>query len=321
MSMNLEILDDQKLYKLCKLYGEQTEKWRYKFMGLLPEVYRRKLYEKKGFDSVFEFAKKLAGLSEEQVRRVLNLEKKFEETPVLKNLLTSGEVSVNKLARVASIATQENQEALAEQVKILPQAALETLVRDEKSVQQELKNENGLDESLFEEKSVRTHNNTSEQSGAKRNQNIELELSDEVRQKLLELQQKEIDVNTLILEMLQKRELEIAQEKEQIAEEMSGNGNGNTNSHTPMLARLEQTRIKPTRHIPIKIKKLLHKEHGNKCSIPNCKNPAEAIHHTQRFSLSHTHDPRYLAPLCRNHHIIAHSIDLKFQQKRMLATS
>lgn len=27
----------------------------YKFIGLLPEVYRRKLYEKKGFSSIFEF--------------------------------------------------------------------------------------------------------------------------------------------------------------------------------------------------------------------------------------------------------------------------
>ncbi len=49
----------------------------------------------------------------------------------------------------------------------------------------------------------------------------ELELSDEVNQKLFELQQKGIDVNELILEMLQKRELEIAQEKEQISTKLT----------------------------------------------------------------------------------------------------
>ncbi|MBI5753601.1 hypothetical protein HZA40_00465, partial [Candidatus Peregrinibacteria bacterium] len=70
-------LTDQNLYQLCKNYGQQALHWRQKFIGLLPEVNRRKLYEKKGFGSIFEFAKKLAGLSEEQVKLTLNLEKRF----------------------------------------------------------------------------------------------------------------------------------------------------------------------------------------------------------------------------------------------------
>lgn len=82
----------------------QTRIWRQKFLGLLPEVYKRRLYEKKGFGSIFEFAKKLAGVSEEQVRLVLNLEKRFEDKPILKALLVEGTVSVNKLARIVSIA-------------------------------------------------------------------------------------------------------------------------------------------------------------------------------------------------------------------------
>jgi hypothetical protein len=45
---------------------------------------------------------------------------------------------------VVSIATQENQEVLAEKVKILSKSALETLVRDEK----------GLQQGLFEDKSL-----------------------------------------------------------------------------------------------------------------------------------------------------------------------
>ncbi len=261
--------NDQKLYNLCKFYGEQAKKWRYRFTGLLPEVYKRKLFEKKGFHSIFEFAKKLAGLSEEQVRRVLNLERKFEETPLLKNLLVSGEVSVNKLARVASIATKENEETLAEQVKLLPQSALETLVRDERKFSENeasAQNKNGLQTTFFEEKSVRVQTHE------------ELKLSEEVQQKLLEQQQKGIDVNELILEMLKKRELEIAQEKEQIS------------------TKLPQA---TSRYISIQIKKIIQKEHGTKCSIKACHKPSEQIHHTQRFALARRHDPHYLAPLSR----------------------
>ena len=128
-----EQISDEKLYELCRKYGKQALLWRQKFIGLLPEVFKRRLYEKKGFSSIFMFAKILAGISERQVDVVLNLKKKFENKPILKKILEEGEVSVNKLARIASVVTQENQEFWAAQIKILPKAALETLVRDEKT--------------------------------------------------------------------------------------------------------------------------------------------------------------------------------------------
>ncbi|MCC7196784.1 hypothetical protein IT413_01155 [Candidatus Peregrinibacteria bacterium] len=98
----------------------------------MPEALRRRLYEKKGYSSIFEFAAKLAGMSQEQVRLVLNLEKRFEDKPVLKNMLVNGEVSINKLARIVSVATIENQNEIANKVSILPKNALETWIRDEK---------------------------------------------------------------------------------------------------------------------------------------------------------------------------------------------
>lgn len=69
------------------------------------------------------------------------------------------------------------------------------------------------------------------------------ELSDEVNQKLLELEEKGIDINELILETLKRRELEIAQEKEQIAPQLI-----KTNS----------------RYIPVKIRKIIQKRIRNK---------------------------------------------------------
>ena len=68
-------MTDQELYEKAVLYGRNALQWRQRFMGLLPEAEKRRVYAVKGFGSVFEFAFKLAGLSEEQVRRVLSLEK------------------------------------------------------------------------------------------------------------------------------------------------------------------------------------------------------------------------------------------------------
>jgi len=273
-------MTDDELYNKAKFYGRNALYWRQKFIGLLPEVERRRLYERKGFGSIFEFAYKLAGLSEQQVRTALNLESRFSELPALKALLVEGKVSINKLVRVQSIATVENERELAEVVQVLSQGALETFVRDEQTL-----NENGLEKPQIEVKSLRAQDHARA-----------LELSEEVTEKLLELQKKGLDVNELLLEFLKKREEEITQEKEAICKNLQ---------------------TAKSSYVPARIKKVVQKEHGTKCSIVTCNRPAEELHHTQTFALSKRHDPRYLAPFCKEHHVIAHSINVKAWGKRM----
>ncbi|MCC7197704.1 hypothetical protein IT413_05960 [Candidatus Peregrinibacteria bacterium] len=307
-------MTDQKLYELCKKYGAQTLSARRKFAGLLPEAFRRRLYQKKGFSSIFEFAAKLAGISQDQVRVVLNLEKRYEDKPVLKNLLINGEVSINKLARIVSVATIENQKELADKVMILPKNALETLVRDEKFTQQKSgatipgseensNRQSSLQKTLFIPEGLpgQTHN-------------LNFELSEDIKKELNDLHSKGINVNELLQEMLEKRKENITQEKEKISQEMHQETNHATTVHP-------QSYKSTSRYIPVRIKKILHQEYGTKCSIHTCKKPSKQIHHTQRFSLTQNHDAKYLAPLCVEHHIIAHSIDLKFHGARQMALS
>ncbi len=276
-------MTDDELYNKAKFYGRNALYWRQRFIGLLPEVDRRQLFERKGFDSIFEFAYKLAGLSEQQVRTALNLDQRFSGLPTLKALLVEGKVSVSKLVRVASIATVENERKLAEALQILPKRALETWVRDEKSL-----NINGSAKPLFGAKSLPGHELHARQ--------CELKISEEVTGKLLDLQNKGLDMNELLLEFLNKREEEIAQEKEAICENLQTAKSG---------------------YVPARTKKVVQKENGTKCSIVTCKKPSEELHHTQTFALSRRHDPNYLAPLCKEHHVIAHSINLKVREKRL----
>ncbi|MFA5793224.1 MAG: hypothetical protein WC897_05160 [Candidatus Gracilibacteria bacterium] len=301
-------ITDQELYRMARIYGKRAIFWRRKFMGLLPEISKRKIYEKKGFSSIYEFSFKLAGLSEDQVRRVFNLEKRFNEMPILKNLLSSGEVSVSKLARVASIATLKNQESLAEVVKTLPRSAVETLVKDEKFALNCAKfdgkdfansNQNGLFKPQIEVKSVPG-------TVASLLELSKLNLNSAVTARLLELQNKGIDLNQVLTELLDRREEEIQQEKAKIAEEIEQN-----QARQPVAQS-----TKPSRYIPARVRKIIQKEHGTKCSIPNCNKPAEQLHHTQIFALSHAHNPAYLAPLCKNHHTLAHSVNIKVQEER-----
>jgi hypothetical protein len=346
-------LSDDQLLKLCQRYGEQSRIWKQKFAGLLPEVNRRRLYEKKGFSSVFEFALKLAGMSEKQVCRILNLERNFADKPALHQMLINGDVSPNKLIKIAPIATKENQDDLAQQVKILPCRALETLARDEKNIEGQFRrhendagglvggnsagqsrvypngqsdeqagfeHQNGLNEhSEFEyQNGLNKPENSPEnahvslplQSGAQYvNSDIELvaALKKEVKEKLVELKRKGIDINVLIMEMIGQRASRIEEEKQKIAGKVS-----------PMLANNAPVRANSTstRYIPVSVKRVLRLEHGQKCSIPNCNKEAGQIHHSQRYALNSVHDPRYLAPLCEEHHKIAHAADAAWNKKR-----
>ncbi|MBU0667767.1 hypothetical protein KJ951_01860 [Patescibacteria group bacterium] len=248
--------------------------------------------------------------------------------------LVKGEVSVNKLARVASIATSENQEEIAGLAKKLPQSALEVLARDVRGQQAllEVENANGLHKSLFEVESMRAHVNPQQSlEGVKAE---ELRLDEDVREELAELQGKGIDICSLIREMLQRRREELAKEKEKLAEEenrragMWGKAAASAKGNKAMVRGqtvvmggrmvVRAQKIKPSRYIPAKIRHLLRNEHGTKCTVRNCGKRADVIHHTQRFALSRNHDPRFMAPLCAQHHAIAHGIDGVFWEKRQL---
>lgn len=283
---NLEKLTDQELFSRCEQYGGNARLWMRKFAGLIPEVARRKLHEKKGFQSIFEFAAKLGGMSKEQVQRILNLDIKFEDRLTLRAMLETGEASVHKLARVASVVTPDSEEYWANQIRCLPKSALETLVRDSRrEAQPESVPGHGSKEKYL------PRERCSRQGHEESTADDELELSAEVKKKLIELQNKGIDVNALLTEFLEQREAKIEAEKSEIAA-----GLGTAKS----------------RYISARIKKLLIQEYGKKCSIPTCNKLAIVIHHMQRFAMSRNHDPRYLAPLCKDHHTIAHNIDRKF---------
>jgi hypothetical protein len=123
----------------------------------------------------------------------------------------------------------------------------------------------------------------------------EIGLDEATLRRMLEMKRKGFDVNSLLNEQLDKREKEIEEEKEKIA------------------ADKKAKNVKPpSRYIPAKIKKILHKEHGTKCSISTCNKPAKAFRHTDRFAMSQRHNPYFIAPLCEEHHRIAHCVDVKY---------
>ncbi|PIQ77266.1 hypothetical protein COV82_05395 [Candidatus Peregrinibacteria bacterium CG11_big_fil_rev_8_21_14_0_20_46_8] len=364
-SNNHQKLTDKNLYSLCKMYGAQALQARRKFAGLLPEVERRKLFEqrkflaKRSFYSIYEFAARLAGMSRDQVDVVLRLDRKFQELPQLHALLVNGEVSHNKLIRVASIATKENETELARAVQKLSKAAIDAFVRDVKYAKNEMEiqtaaaqqnDENKIQDGLFEPKTgqdslpvqsgpraggdertggdelsqkFESTNNTAEKNvAASKNLvlgmpttndpngtaqisaadlNLLAALSPRLKTKLHELLNKGLDLNQILLQLLVERDEKIEDTKQKIALEQNEK------------EEVEKNIGKRTsRHIPAAIRKIIHAEFGTVCSISGCIKPAANLHHTQRFAVSQSHNPYFIAPLCKGHHDIAHKMDGKY---------
>ncbi len=194
---DLSMLSDDQLYWQCVYLGAEARKWHNKFLGLLGEVYKRELYRQKGFDSIYEFAGKLASASHAQVDEAIRIEKQIKEkSALLHRALVEGEISMHKLARVASVVTHENEEALLHQVKLLSRKGLDQLVRD-------MKNEKG-DEQIFLDV---------------QEEYDEFEFSKELLSRLRDMKQKGINLNEALMEGLNLRKEKIEEQKDELSQE------------------------------------------------------------------------------------------------------
>lgn len=125
----MQKISDKELWALCQKCGAEIRKWNKKFAVLLPEVDKRKLYKKHGFYSIYDFAKRIAGLKEETVKEIFRTYKKVEDKPLLK-----AEIETQGWAKVrvaASIPVEEKQ--AVKMIQALPKSTLQTYAREIKS--------------------------------------------------------------------------------------------------------------------------------------------------------------------------------------------
>ena len=312
LKSNLDALNDKELFKKCVNYGRQIIKARRKFLGLLPEVFRRGLYQKKGFGSIEEFAAKLAGVSHDQVRRVLRLEARLADRPVLHSALVEGRISINKLVRIVPIVTAGNERQLFEKAEILSSRALEVFVREVKNGNQnvefgagfdagfggvvsgaETESKKGLDTTNIRGKTVHVHS---------------LKLDNDVATELTDLQAKGIDVNAILRKFLSERRQKIEEQKAEIAARQRQESEDRAVIGRPV-----------ARYVPVEVRRVLAAEYGTRCAVEGCRRKAENLHHQKGFARDKCHDPRFIRPLCRVHHELAHAGDGLVQKYRLAA--
>jgi len=124
-------MNDNELWNLGLTYGTNARAWEKKFVALLPEIERRRLYRQHGFASIFEYAAKVGGVGRKTVEYIFQVQKHIKDKPALQKALPK--VGVHKIRTIATIATKENQVELAKKVQTMSKPALELYAREQKA--------------------------------------------------------------------------------------------------------------------------------------------------------------------------------------------
>ncbi len=194
MSKRIEQLV-QNLHRKFSWYGRSAREQMRKCILLLPEIERERVWEKKGFGSIYEYAAKLAGMSRASVDEGLRVLNRIEDKPALMEV--AEKFGVGAVRPVATIATTETSEFWAEKAKEMSQHTLETYVRETRH--QEL---------------LRAEENSSEKI------DLEAKVSPEIAEKLKKLKGDE-DWEKLFTDLIEAREKLLQQEAPQATQATS----------------------------------------------------------------------------------------------------
>jgi hypothetical protein len=273
-------MTNQELYKLCQQYGAEARQWKNKFVSLLPEVYKRRLYRKRGFCSIHEFAAKLGGVSRNVVDEVLRLDEKFKEMPSMRALIP--EVGLSKLRIVSNKVNKDSEKFWSEKVRDMTRGALSAYIKEIYP---------GIDTTDNPNLSL-----LNEQNGDSINQHLKTQNIDT-----------SIGRSTFSMQLSDKAVLNLRLMKQKLEKEkgepLSWNEVINGIAKQVLIEepkRKYKERESKSRAVPARKRR----EQSKKCVVTGCNMPADVVHHVDRWALTKSH--KNLKALCKAHHELAH---------------
>lgn len=116
------------LHEEFSYYGKNAKLWMRKCQMLLPEIQRKQIWRKKGFNSLYEYAAKIAGMSRAKVDDSLWIMHKIKDKPALK--VVAEQKGLNAVRPVVSIATSDNEYELALKAQQMSQHTLKAYAKE-----------------------------------------------------------------------------------------------------------------------------------------------------------------------------------------------
>jgi len=311
------------LHKKFSQLGHERNRLTYELLTLLPEINRLKVYEKYGYPSIITYAGVVGGLSENVVKKRLNLEKHLENLPALKE--TVAKQGIHKVAIIASLATPSTEKEWVNRVKNMNKNDLQELAREIRDKENE--RELGLFSTTATEAAPGTASEATPETAPCQaiQPKLTIELDEETRFLFLKLKKKikgRLSNKEALKRMLKKLDSQAAtlaavsrKNKKQ------AHPNGTAKPQNPSICKFlleeklpskqsEQTHQiipakQPTHHIPREKERQAIEKYKGKCAYPGCTSPYHEIHHIDGFSKTRNHDN--IIPLCKTHHNFAHN--------------
>ena len=333
---NLEKLSDSELYQKCKKYGLQARLWRRKFAGLLPEVAKRELHKRRGYSSIYEFAGKIAGMTHDQTRRILQIASKLDNKPHLKDLLISGKQGWAKIETVSYVATPETDEKWAKKVEEMPKQALQVFVQEYKEREKNRSQSpaggtsDKFSNNIFDEITSEGYKQYNEEKWP----TLSFAVSPKVEYKLrllkqtIEKESGEVMTWNEFLETVvttynpqlktgAKKKRSIAHLNTELLNSRKSNNQENSkdDQKSSKDAKNEDKKKIGNRNIPIHIRREVLKKHNGLCAYPKCNKPPTSFHHTERYSLNSIHNENTIVPICDKHELLAHTGEVLDEEK------
>lgn len=290
-------------------------------LSMLPEIDRLEIWKKAGFLSIYDYALRIAGLSNRLVNKALEVDKKLESMPKLKALIKTQGLS--KLEIISKVAKIETQDFWSSKAKTMTRDSLQKIALHEKAYQKTMG-----EPLLGTTKSVKVSEvqKMAEDCGL---QSFKIELTNKAKEAFFAIKKdlpllSNRDALEIILLEFQKIKLKLLEQKTLIESHRprftlaKRNKNLSKSNHKKIsqIQKLFKTKLlitintKPSRHIPNIIRKSLN----NTCAFPGCLHTKDHIHHPIFFS--HQANHLNLKPLCTTHHKILHQGIVKNQSSK-----
>lgn len=118
------------LHQQFSEYGKNAKEWLRKCSLMLPDIEKFEVWKEKGFNSIYEYAAKLACMSRGQVDDALRILRRIEDKPALLEVVA--QKGLNTVRPVATVATKETAKFWAKKAIDLSRHELEEYVRSTK---------------------------------------------------------------------------------------------------------------------------------------------------------------------------------------------
>jgi hypothetical protein len=285
---------NRELYSKCLELSGYIKKYRNQFIALIPLVEKRKVYLKHNMHSIYEFAAKLAGISNETVAKILRISHKLKKSPRLQEAFVNGEVTWTKLEVVSPLISAKNDLVLALKLPTMSVDAIRLMVKELKLPEGEnLKSSKKQTELLSVKLSVKTM--------------TKLKIfKAKVEKRLGHLVTWDKAFSMMLEDFYQIYPTETIHNSKDIPLE--------PRSEQPRWPQAPEAVAEYSRYIPAKKRREILSRTNGLCS--KCNKPAQVLHHEDPYSVSYSHES--VVPLCRAHHDLVHhenrvGVNLKYQ--------